>query len=219
MPNNSIQIPKVNFQPWIGKYYGERFNHFDRVRLLVLGESHYEDAPDENDQHPNWIVIKNSCGDQAFTHYVVNRWGKQFPHRFFTMVANVLLQRKQGGGRTQEHAEVWDHIAFYNYVSTLVSWELGQDRANRPNYEQWKKSKLPFENVLKELTPNAVLMLGADLSGWVSYNHKHHNFEETYQPYEDNHISFLGIRHPGSVGGVQYDKAIPSFQVLLKLAR
>ena len=188
--------------------------------MLVLGESHYDDTPDGIDQHPDWVAVQESCGDQAFTRYVVNRWGKQQPHSFFTMVANVLLGRGKGWHRDQKNAGIWDHVAFFNYVSTFVPWEADQDRANRPDDDQWMNSKVPFENVLKSLKPDAVLMLGVDTSNWVSYNHNHHNFEQMYQPYEDNQISFLGIRHPSSFGGgVQYDIAVPGFQALLDQAR
>lgn len=30
-----------------------------------------------------------------------------------------------------KNAEIWDHVAFHNYVSTFVLWELGQDAPRR----------------------------------------------------------------------------------------
>ena len=219
MSNESIQIPGVNFQPWVGKHYGKRSNRFDPVRLLVLGESLYEDSLDENGEDPHWITIKNSYGEQAFTRYVVNRWGKQRPHRFFTMVANVLLQRMQGGSRTQQHIEIWDHVAFYNYESTYAYWELGKDGPNNPDDEKRIESNVPFEYVLKSLKPNAILTIGADLSYWFFCNHNHQTSSKLNEPYEDRKISFLRISHPRNWWNFRYERVIPGFEALLYHAK
>lgn len=60
-------------------------------------------------------------------------------------------------------------------------------------------------------------MLGSYLSSWVRDNHNHEEFENLYQPYVDNQISFLGIYHPRY--GVRYERAVPSFIDLLNLSR
>ena len=75
----------VGFRPWIGERYG-RQSRFG-VRVLVLGESHYD-----------WS--KRNCPENKVTIEVVEYHTQCFPKEdrrrpFFTKIANVL--RGEGG--------------------------------------------------------------------------------------------------------------------------
>ena len=68
------EFPGVTFLPWIGANFG-RESRFG-ARLLVLGESHYDNDPEYSD-----------CG---LTQEVVRDWAQNKRARFFTIIAKVL---------------------------------------------------------------------------------------------------------------------------------
>ena len=194
---------EVTFHPWVGSHYGSNDNHFG-FRLLVLGESHYNNqAPNESHLGPD------------LTKEVVCDWKQGEKYPAFTKIANVLLGRN-GGGRDEKTNGIWEHMAFYNYVSSCVPWYPDHDRAQRPTDNQWRESRVPFESALHKLEPNAVLMLGSDLSWWVKKLHRHVNFKENYQPYRHEQINFLGIYHPSARYFI-YNEVLPAFKKLMEL--
>ena len=69
------EFPGVTFHPWVGSRYG-RQSRFG-VRLLLLGESHYDKDSEFSD-----------CG---FTQEIVHEWGQNRRAKFFTVIAKVLL--------------------------------------------------------------------------------------------------------------------------------
>ena len=204
-----------NFHPWIGQQFAA--SCFG-IRVLVVGESHYWDRAPENIQYPDlW-----NC-TTSLTQEVVEDWGRnrhgQGTAQFFTHVSNVLRQRYDGGQYEDANGEMWNHVAFYNYVQSYVQRPQGQNNPNRPTDEQWEEGKGPFNAVLQILRPDAVLMLGGPndgTSGWITHNHGHANFQGLYNPYEHNGITFLGIYHPSAYGYWDLNRAITSFRTLLE---
>ena len=192
---------EVTFHPEVGLHYKNSDNRFG-FRLLVLGKFHYNKNPD--DKHPG----------PDFTKEVVLHWKKGGKYPLFTTIANVLLLRRDGGGRDKETSEIWEHIAFYNYVSSCMPWDQGNNRAESPSDKQWRSSMAPFETALQILKPNAVLMLGKGLSKKVADLHVHTKFEDTYQPYMHKQTNFLGIDN-SPFGKPIYSKAVPAFEKLL----
>lgn len=201
----------MSFTPWTGNNYESPINKLSGIRLLVLGESHYRDDPSSEafSQDPCWEPYMNEHGEENLTSFVVKRWGQDLPFATYTKVANVLLNL-YGGPRNAQNREIWDHVAFYNYVSTLVP------KGDRPTDEQWQNSILPFDEVLNDKEPNAVLMLGKELTERVVNNHGHEEeYEQLFTPYEHNNINYLGIYHPSAFRWFSYDDANPAFQDLL----
>lgn len=130
----------VVFDPWVGSKYeaSDRFG----VRVLVLGESHYG--------KPSELCT-------AFTSNVVRTWAQSRPDPFFTKVSRVLLGLEEDSPLDDDvRAGVWEHVAFYNYIQHLV----GDSAAKRPTSEMWAAAAAPFLGILKELRPEAVLVLG-----------------------------------------------------------
>ena len=136
------EFPGVTFHPWVGAHYG-RESRFG-VRLLLLGESHYDEDPE--------------CSDYGFTRDVVRTWGQQQRHRFFTVIAKVL-RGSEDWIDDATRSEMWEHVAFYNFLQSVVP---APRRA--PTFRQWCEAQTPFETVLQSLEPDAVLMLGWRLS-------------------------------------------------------
>ncbi len=95
-------MSSVVFEPWIGSRF-ERNNRFG-LRVLVLGESHYGA---ESESHP------------AFTTEIVRKLGQKERHSFFTKVAKILLGVEKYIDN-EKRVEVWEHVAFYNYIQCLA---------------------------------------------------------------------------------------------------
>lgn len=177
------EFPGVTFHPWVGKHYGLKSDF--GIRLLVLGESHYHED------------LKFS--DSDFTQEVVRTWGQERRSRFFTVIAKVLL-RTEGWISDDERSKIWEHVAFYNFVQSIV----GDGPRIEPTFRQWCEAQTPFATVLQSLEPDAVLVLG-----WRPAEHILH------QP---ANVSFGTIAHPSS-SRLQYKEAIPAFEKLLTEAR
>ena len=73
------EFPGVTFHPWIGANFGRESR--SGVRLLVLGESHYDNDPEYS-----------NCG---FTQEVVRDWGQMQRNQFFTKIAKVLRGHRE----------------------------------------------------------------------------------------------------------------------------
>lgn len=137
----------IAFKPWIGSKYGKN-SRFGR-KLLVLGESHYGD--------PDTI-------NPDFTIDVVRCYGQENRARFFTIAAKLLLGMGAGVWLSdRERAELWEHVAFANYVPGLV----GYGSRERPTTEMWQAGEKPFLNAVDELQPDAIVVLGQELSHWL----------------------------------------------------
>ena len=172
------EFPGVTFHPWIGANYG-RESRFG-VRLLVLGESHYDNNPEYSD-----------CG---FTQEVVHDWALNNRARFFTIIAKVL-HGSEDWIDDEVRSEIWEHIAFYNFVQSVVP-----SPRKPPTFRQWREAQDPFDTVLKCLKPDAVLILGSRLSDHLLNR-------------PDN-VTFSAIVHPSS-SHFRYNEAIPAFKKLL----
>lgn len=155
------EFPGVTFHPWIGEHYGREESCF-KVRLLVLGESHYDSNPE--------------FADCDFTRQVVRKWGQKRRYSFFTKIANVLRGRA-GWISDDERREIWEHTAFYNFVQSVVP-----DSRMPPTFRQWCEAQTPFETVLQGLDPDAVLMLGKRLSEHVLLRPQNVTFEMITHP-------------------------------------
>jgi hypothetical protein len=138
----------VSIYPWKGAHYGQQSRY--GVPVLVLGEAHYG---------------KPGVPLQAtLTQGAVQYWGQQQPSAFFTKTAKLLALRGRGSRLTpQERAETWEHIAFYNYIQELV----GTSARIRPTKAMWEAARTPFTEVLAELKPRVLIVLGVALAAHV----------------------------------------------------
>ena len=189
--------------PWIGEHYCNNNNVFG-LRLLVVAESHFDDGIDNQDQQFNL--------PHGFTRYVVENYAMA-PNIFFTTLSNLLRER-DGGPWEQENGEIWNHVAFYNYIQGFVGYDNG---ALPPNRQQWKESKEAFDTVIKVLQPNAVVICSYQTWDWINCVYQHPNDSEMYLPYLFGNICWLGLNHPR--GGINFANAIPAFQTMLECGR
>ena len=139
----------VVFDPWVGSRYrcGGRFG----VRLLVLDESHYG---------------KRDEIRTTLTSDVVQTWGQTKRMQFFTIVSKVLLGLDQNVPLDDSsRSSIWEDVAFYSYVQVLLDGPR-----ERPTDEMWASAGRPFLGVLKELEPDAILVLGNELNDRLPTN-------------------------------------------------
>ena len=178
----------VGFHPWIGERYcaNDRFG----VRVLVLGESHYGQEGNETSDETKGVV-------ETFTQRA--RTGRGERLRFFTVVANIL-RGQRGWIDDSDLAEVFQEIAFYNFVQTFV----GDGPRGDPTFRQWVDAQAPLKTVLQALRPDAVLVLGLEL------------WEHILDWPED--IDHAVIAHPSS-SHCRYEDVIPAFHRLVQRAK
>lgn len=169
----------INFLPFVGdKYRDSRYG----VRLLVLGESHYggeeDDAPD-------------------FTQMVIRKYAYTPGLPFFSKLTNVLRGHTDWPTE-EERREAWRHVAFYNFVQEFV----GNDSRIAPTPAMWREAQAPFVEVVRQLEPDVILVLGVRL--W--------NNVDALPPTLP--VEWCGVKHPS--GGMAYE---PTFAELAEAMR
>jgi hypothetical protein len=130
----------IRFDPWLGDGFSASAH-----KILILGESHYNDAePNEN---------------QNFTDFVVKRFvSGAWNHRFFTGISRVLSGLSAWETRSARK-DIWQHLAFYNYIQEIVAKEcrLGYSREKVIAYHA------AFKEVIEQLAPHYVLVFSKRL--------------------------------------------------------
>ncbi len=143
-------MDSVMFFPWIGKKY-KKGGIFGK-KILILGEAHYCETPDNCGAcRPG---ERNDCN--AMTKKVIENQisdtGKK--HAIFTKLAKLFLDKDSLSEADKN--DFWNSVSYYNYVQTSVS-----DKARvAPNSEMWSISEMPFNEVMKKLEPDFLLILG-----------------------------------------------------------
>jgi len=137
------------FRPWIGDKY-ETEGIAEGIQLFILGESHYG-TPDPN--------------DSTFTRRVVAKYGQNDErHAFFTQTVKLVLGLTGDDYLSDEQQrQFWDRVAFYNYVQEYA----GETPNGTVTPEMWADAEKPFLTVLEQLDPDALLILGKELSNHV----------------------------------------------------
>lgn len=133
-------MTSIFFQPWRGDCYG---NGFLGKRALVLGESHYDwDKEEPIDKMP---LLTQRCIQEQ----IDGLWSKPF----WTNIAATFLGHLP---ELSEKKAFWNSVAFYNYVQSSA----GYGPRKRPTPQQWQDAWVPFTEVLGELKPEVVIVLG-----------------------------------------------------------
>lgn len=127
---------QIKFRPWTGANYE---NGFQGLRTFILGESQYTCQPCEN---PSLFTIERVKD-------TINGW----KHPFWTKTATALL----GNDPTlKEKGVFWNSVAIYDYVQEFA----GSGPRIEPSPKCWESSESAFVEVLEELKPEFMLVLG-----------------------------------------------------------
>lgn len=138
------------FDPWIGNDWGNNKNILKGNRLLVLGESHYC-----NPDKPHLI---GQC-DPGTTKEVVEQYAIRESHRFFTGITQVVSGKSKWSMTQLEVEDIWNSIAFYQYVPVFVASEA----RIRPSYSMFLAGAEPFQAIIAAHKPDAILVCGYQL--------------------------------------------------------
>lgn len=155
-------------QPWVGEHYADGvLGH----RVLLLGESNYSKEPADDYTE----IIRENVQDCVFKGTV----------RFFTKVATVLLLATGASRVTREQVrELWQHVAFTNYVQKVFH----SDRV-RPSADDWTEGRTALEVCLREHQPHIIIVMGLELATHLEW-----------LPAVAPDVAVATIAHPSSFG-------------------
>ncbi|MCB0184003.1 MAG: hypothetical protein KDK08_06555 [Rhizobiaceae bacterium] len=161
--------------PWKGSNY-------ERRRLLVLGESAYEREDPLTVDHSRRLV----------------EWELDNPlHVFrFTTTISRGLCAKQYPSREEVFA-AWHTVALTNYVPEPI----GSGPRQRPSAADWRTARERWPEILKLLTPRAVVVLGRTL--WSRMPPTDIFISDDLQGYnfQGQSVMCIAVRHPsGGLG-------------------
>ena len=209
-------MKKVFFEPWVGKdYYNNRV--FFKKKILILGESHY----------CQYDCKYRYCGDisnkqekcRKMTEQVINEQISEDGNKFaiYTKVAKLLLDKVDID--RSDKIEFWNSVSYYNYIQESL-----YGPRKRPTQEMWINSEKPFKEVMNELIPDFLLILGSDLWQHMSgieildwekgplIKDESQKEQTWYYPFysdkKEKRTLALWINHPSSYGFKYGDKPI-----------
>ena len=130
----------VFFKPWVGDNFSN--GGLWSKKILILGESHYqwdEEIP-LTDKNLTIQCVREQI-DGGYT------------KAFWTNIVITLLNTRPS---LEDKYHCWHSVAFYNYIQSSV----GFGPRVSPSDEMWGKSQEAFFEVLNELQPNCIIVLG-----------------------------------------------------------
>jgi len=149
------QYNKVHFFPWFGDNFKQGFSVDENQnislankggkKILVLGESHY--CANLKDDIPE--LTQN-----VLDRYIAFLKGGEFEPwmNTFTKFGKALMDKDL---TKEEVLNVWNHLAFYNYVQSPLSGPRLS-----PSDEQFENSVVSFFEVLKVMCPDYIIAWG-----------------------------------------------------------
>lgn len=189
----------VKVHPWVGQHY-EKPKHL-RHQTLILGESNFTELGKFNNGLVQECVIDDMSTDPSRERDTTGFC------RFSTKIRRIIFGREESVGPVG----LWQDVAFYNFVQTLVG---GKARI-RPTQEMWDESVPAFVEVVSALKPARILVLGR--ANWNNLlAHFAHESVESHRcllQVGSNLVSAGYVNHPSS--SLSYDKWQPIAKELL----
>ncbi|MGD9508075.1 MAG: hypothetical protein AB7I59_02830 [Geminicoccaceae bacterium] len=137
------------WKPWVGEYY-------DAARLLLLGESAYDWR--ETDGELRTPTERHSID---LVEWVIGDFDaccrRDDGIGFMVKLSRALTANERP---TQAQLQcAWDRVAFTNYVPHTI----GAGARLRPSRELWETAREEFPQLLADLDPDRVIVLGKEL--------------------------------------------------------
>ena len=140
--------------PWVGKNYAAA-----KVRALVVGESHYtnKESAAERQRQGEEYNHSTSFTRECVWESCIDYWweGRTWSN----------LQRALSGSSKRENAELWQKIAYYNFVQRLMDYTVKE----RPNWQDFADGWTHFVEVVKALKPDVCVFCGISASYTFDY--------------------------------------------------
>lgn len=175
------------FDPWVGENYECGYNG---IKILVIGNSHYCSercncsycgvAGDFYDKY-DYCVDTTDIVSQFLDPDYYENWMKTY-HNFECALTGYEVDSEVSN-------EIWNSIAFYNYLQTAVTGPYDKGRA-----KDYYSSRDAFWEVLEELRPDCIIFWGT--RAWYKapdFNGENYN---CYALEDGTEISTLQIHHP-----------------------
>lgn len=190
----------VNFNPWVGeKYFTEGFC---KIKLLILGESHYcsGNLSDSGKCAPicQKEKMESSCFD--FTNDVMKEYlkchdGLDWHNTFLSFERNLFNKNLS----QIESRDFWDRVIFFNYIQFALP-----SAGVKPNDEFWVPSEKAFREILDYYMPDKIIAWGTRLCNGLPDWGRHHsiiqvdNYQTDIWKYtiKDKVIPVLKVHHP-----------------------
>lgn len=144
----------VHYVPYVGAEYFEGLT--DGLRVLLVGESHYEKegvSPEESRLH----TVRN------FSQFADSGVDLSGDTTFFRRVGQLPALNDNPG--REQVAEVWRRIAFTNFVQGSV----GARASDRPRSRHWRTGEPALREILNRLAPDAVLLISKTVWNRIGY--------------------------------------------------
>lgn len=174
----------VSVHPWVGENFlmPKYFSH----RTLILGESNYTKP-----ENFGVDLVKKCVQNDISTDIFEVRDTTGFC-RFSTKTRRIIF----GSNETIGPKEFWQDVAYYNFIQSRV----GDTARIRPTQEMWTDSIPAFNEIVSNLNPSRILVLGK--ANWI--NLLKHIDHEIVDPFivkiniSSVNITMGYINHPSS---------------------
>ena len=199
-------MENVYFKPWVGSNYKDAVK-----KILVIGDSHYCGAC-QNCGVRGYCSIKEMGDCVNFTSNVVREYldflnGKKESDmwmRSFKCFDKILLGQD---ATKEERTEMWNGIAFYNFVQTAISGVTSNAKYTQKDYVD--SSAMALE-IIKELHPDYVIVWGKRAynylpdTDWLSE-------DKAYLLPNGHKVYCLRIDHPSRAHQATWSKEVKKF--------
>lgn len=185
-------INSLKWYPWIGKNY-------NKTKVLVIGESHYEDGDEwqeGNTETTRIITAKCFTGNKA---------------KIYRNTEKVLLSIDNP--TIEQGNYLWESVTYWNLVQRLMN-----SIEERPNDEDYDNGWATFFELVEILKPNICIVLGQASSGRLGYylNNYETSWQRVVQEFynekkvinltqNDYKLKLIFINHPSGSFGFNYE--------------
>lgn len=141
-------LEKLNWLPWIG-------DSFQSKRVLLVGESHYDDKE-------GWLTdraaTRNTVNNQGLNSHIPDFKGR----KIFSGIEKTLLNKNESS--FEERNKIWRNVAFFNLVQRLLP-----SIKERPNDKDFDIGWQNFLEVVDIIRPDICVKYGYHGIGRLGY--------------------------------------------------
>lgn len=137
------------FDPWVGANYGSPNDLDLPSRLLILGESHYDNGDPEE--------YRRSLTMEVIAAVIAEEQRKIYKRNYFKGVRKAVL----GPSQEVDAKDFWQSVAFYNFIQKLV-----EKPGDHPTRHMWEEARDRFRKTLNRLRPRPTHVIVTGFRLW-----------------------------------------------------
>lgn len=161
--NDFLNIEELKWFPWVGDSYKN-----NPVKILIVGESHYDSSNDLDDK------LGQMINDKEYTRNIIKVWAIhsiEDAQKLVPKKINVLTQQpmfanlhRAIGINNNDTERLWENVAFYNFIQRPMK-NLKKDRPSKNDFiKGWKV----LFKLLDILTPDYCLFIGTTSANFLN---------------------------------------------------